>query len=186
MERAYRNVGYFLLALVPIFVAGFWIPYLSAFPRFEPSVTPAVHVHAVLATAVAMLNKEYHENLTDGMRADSALAAEFLSAAQLALLVVFYCAAIIKIKKHEVAAHMRYMICIALVLLPAGLARTLGYWFEVRQALSQTYCLAVIDLCLIGLVCFDRTQRLAARPCIQALAAYIAIEAGWVALGRPV
>jgi hypothetical protein len=30
MERAYRNLEYFLLALSPIFIAGFWIPY-----RFE-------------------------------------------------------------------------------------------------------------------------------------------------------
>jgi hypothetical protein len=28
---------------------------------------------------------------------------------------------------------MRCMICIALVLLPAGLARILGYWFTVRH-----------------------------------------------------
>ena len=48
MERAYRNLGYFLLALLPIFIAGFWIPYLSEIPAFDPSITPPVHVHAVL------------------------------------------------------------------------------------------------------------------------------------------
>jgi hypothetical protein len=48
MERAYRNLGYFLLALLPIFIAGFWIPYLSEIPVFDPSITPPVHVHAVL------------------------------------------------------------------------------------------------------------------------------------------
>src|SRR5476649_1187090 len=48
MERAYRNIGYFLLALPLIFVAGFWIPYLSEILRFDPSITVPVHLHALL------------------------------------------------------------------------------------------------------------------------------------------
>jgi hypothetical protein len=224
MERAYRNIGYFLLALPLIFVAGFWIPYLSEIPRFDPSITVPVHLHALLlfawvvllvvqplairrgafnlhrvlgrisyvlmplivASAVAMLYKEYHEHLASGMRSGAARAAEFLSFSQLALLGIFYCSAIVHIKRREVAAHMRYMICIALVLLPAGLARTFGYWFDVRQSLSQSYCLVLIDLCLICLVWFDRTRHVVARPYLQAFAAYIVIEASWVALGRPI
>jgi SNF family Na+-dependent transporter len=224
MESAYRNIGYFLLALPLIFIAGFWVPYLSEIPRFDPSITVPVHLHALLLfawivllvvqplairrgafslhrglgrisyvlmpliviSAVAMIHKEYHEHLASGMRSGAALATEFLSVSQLALLGIFYCSAIIHIKRHEVAAHMRYMICIALVLLPAGLARTFGYWFDVRQSLSQTYCLVVIDLCLIGLVWFDRNRHLAARPYIRALVAYVVIEASWGALGRPV
>jgi hypothetical protein len=224
MERAYRNIGYFLLALLPIFVAGFWVPYFSEIPQFEPSITVPVHLHALLlfawivllvvqpvairigafslhrvlgrvsyvlmplivVSAVAMIYKEYQEHLAGGMRSGAAQAAEFLSASQLVLLGIFYCSAILRIKRRDVAAHMRYMICIALVLLPAGLARTFGYWFDVRQSLSQTYCLMVIDLCLICLIRFDRNRHLAARPYIHALAAYVVIEAGWVALGRPV
>jgi hypothetical protein len=224
MERAYRNVGYFLLALLPIFIAGFWIPYFSEIPRFDPAITVPVHLHALLlfvwivllivqplairngafglhrilgrisfvlmplivVSALAMIHKEYHENLAGGTRSGDALAAEFLSICQLALLGIFYCSALVHIRRREAAAHMRYMICVALVLLPAGLARTFGYWFDVRQSLSQTYCLLVIDLCLIGLVWFDRKRHLPARPYVQALAAYAVIEAGWVALGRPV
>ena len=48
MERTYRNLGYMLLVLLPIFIAGFWIPYFSEFPHFDASITVAVHVHAVL------------------------------------------------------------------------------------------------------------------------------------------
>ena len=48
MERAYRNLGYVLTVLLPIFVAGFWIPYLSEIPHFDQSITAAVHIHAVL------------------------------------------------------------------------------------------------------------------------------------------
>jgi hypothetical protein len=224
MERAYRNLGLVLLALPPIFVAGFWIPYLSDIPQFDPAITPTVHGHALLlfawigllviqplairsgafsvhrslgkasyvlmpliaVSSAAMLYKEYHEHLTDGMRSGAALAAEFLSACQLTLFVTFYCLSMVHIRGRQAAAHMRYMICVALVLLPAGLARTVGYWFGVKQSLSQTGCLVLIDLCLMGLIGYDRTRRLPSRPYGVALALYVVIEAAWFALGRPV
>jgi hypothetical protein len=224
MERAYRNIGYILLALLPIFIAGFWIPYFSEIPRFDPSITVSVHLHALLLfawivllvlqplairigaynlhrnlgrmsyilmpliviSAIAMIHKEYREHVAGGMRSSAALAAEFLSLSQLALLGIFYCSAIVHIRRRQAAAHMRYMICIALVLLPAGLARTFGYWLDIRQSSAQSYCLAIIDLSLVGLIWFDRARHFVARPYIQALAAYVAIEASWVALGRPI
>jgi hypothetical protein len=48
MERAYRNLGYVLIVLLPVFIAGFWIPYLSKVPHFDQSITTAVHIHAVV------------------------------------------------------------------------------------------------------------------------------------------
>ena len=32
MERAYRNLGYVLISLLPIFIAGFWIPCVRQAP----------------------------------------------------------------------------------------------------------------------------------------------------------
>ena len=55
MERAYRNLGYVLIALLPIFIAGFWIPYLSEIPHFDQSITAAVHIHAVLLFSFLLL-----------------------------------------------------------------------------------------------------------------------------------
>jgi len=224
MERAYRNLGYFLLALLPIFIAGFWVPYLSEIPAFDPSITPPVHVHAVLLFAwiallviqpvairygafsahrflgrasyvvmalivpftLAMIWKEYHEKLSDGKSIAFALEAEFVSAAQLVVTVTMYVLAILRIQKRDVPAHMRYMICIALFLLPAGLARTLGYWFNVSQMTSQTICLAVIETCLAGLIAFDIRRQLDARPYVVAFLAYNVTAVVWIALGRPV
>lgn len=224
MERAYRNLGFFLLALLPIFIAGFWIPYLSEFPRFDTDITMAVHMHAVLlfgflillivqplairykayathrflgklsnflmpliiATSVTMLWKEYQEHLASRATVAAARNAEFLSACQLAVLATLYVLAIVCIRKRNVREHMRYMICIVLVLLPAGLARTLGYWFNARQSLSQTVCLILIDALLIGLIAFDRRRWLVSRPYIVTLLSYLIIEACWVSLGRPV
>jgi hypothetical protein len=224
MERTYRNLGYVLIVLLPIFVAGFWIPYLSEIPHFDQSITAAVHIHAVLlftflillivqplairynafsthrmlgklanilipfalVFSVAMLWKEYHEHLADGATAHFARNAEFLSAVQLVLFGTLYGVAIASIRRRDVATHMRCMICIALVLLPAGLARTLGYWFHVRQSSSQTVCLVLIDVLLLVLAAFDKRRPVQARPYLMVLVAYIVIEAVWFTLGRPV
>jgi O-antigen/teichoic acid export membrane protein len=224
MERAYRNLGYFLLILLPIFIAGFWIPYLSEIPAFDSSITPPVHIHAVLLFTwiallvfqplairykafsahrllgrasyvvmalivpftLAMIWKEYHEKLADGKSITSALQAEFVSAAQLVVTVAIYVLAIVRIQRRDVPAHMRYMICISLFLLPAGLARTLGYWFSASLVTSQTICLAVIETSLAALIAFDIRRQLNARPYIVAFLAYNATALVWIALGRPV
>ncbi|HEX4310499.1 MAG TPA: hypothetical protein VHZ25_10765, partial [Acidobacteriaceae bacterium] len=171
MERAYRNLGFILLALLPIFIAGFWVPYFSEIPKFDASITFAVHIHALLlfcflvllivqplairykafaihrnlgklsnvlmpfisVSSAAMLWREYGEHLASGATAAAARNDEFLSAVQLLLLGTVYFLSISSIRKRNVSAHMRYMICIALILLPAGLARTLGYWFNYRH-----------------------------------------------------
>jgi O-antigen/teichoic acid export membrane protein len=224
MERAYRNLGYFLLALLPIFIAGFWIPYLSEIPAFDPSITPPVHVHAVLLFSwigllvfqplairyrafsahrllgkasyvlmalivpftLAMIWKEYHEKLSDGQTITSALQAEFVSAAQLVVTVAMYVLAIVRVQKRDVPGHMRYMISIALFLLPAGLARTLGYWFDMKQVTSQTISLAIIEACLAALIAFDIRRQFNARPYVVAFLSYNATSVVWIALGRPV
>lgn len=224
MERSYRNLGFVLLLLLPIFIAGFWIPYLSEIPHFDQSITLAVHVHALLLFSFlallivqplairfkafashralgkfsnvlipfalvfsgAMLWKEFHEHLAIGLSVSLARDAEFLSAAQLLLFGVLYGAAVVAIRNRDVGTHMRCMICIALVLLPAGLARTLGYWFNVRQSNSQAVCLVLIDVALLGCIALDWKRRPAARPYRWVLSAYIVIEAVWLSLGRPV
>jgi hypothetical protein len=224
MERAYRNLGFALVLLLPIFIAGFWIPYLSEAPHFDPSITTAVHIHAVLLFfflfllivqplairykafsthrflgklsnilipfvfifSAAMLWKDYHERLSDGATAHIARNAEFLSSAQLLLFAILYGVSIASIRRLNVAVHMRCMICIALVLLPAGAARTLGYWFRVPQSSSQTVCLALIDTLLLALIAFDRSRQLPGRPYILVLLAYVVIEGLWITLGRPI
>ena len=224
MERAYRNLGYVLLVLLPIFIAGFWIPYFSEIPHFDASITSAVHIHAVLLFSfllllivqplairykafsahrtlgklsnilipfilifsVAMVFKEFHEHLSNGATVNFAREAEFLSAAQLLLFGALYGLAIAAIRRRDVPTHMRYMICIVLVLLPAGLARTMRYWFGIRQSASQTACLTLIDILLLALITFDRRRHLSALPYIAVLLTYVAIEAVWLALGRPI
>lgn len=133
-----------------------------------------------------MVWMEYHERLAVGASQLSALKGEYLSAVGLALIIVFFVLAILQIRRRRVAAHMRYMICIALVLLPAGLARTLGFWFHLPQALSQAMSLGLIDVCLIGLIAYDRYRHLTSKPYFIALAIYMLIEGVWISIGHPV
>lgn len=162
MERAYRNLGYFLLAVLPIFIAGFWIPYLSEILAFDPSITPPVHIHAVLLFSfIAIL---VFQPLAIRYRA--------FSVHRLLGKASYVVMAIVRIQERDVPAHMRYMIRIVLFLLPAGLARTLGYWFSVRQVTSQTISLAVIETGLAALIAFDIRRQLDARPYVVAFLAY--------------
>ena len=224
MERAYRNVGYVLACLLPIFIVGFWIPYFSQIPHFDESITAAVHIHAlllfsflvllivqplairynafsthrtlgkltnvvmpfVLVFSVVMLWKEYHEHLSAGATIQAARNAEFLSAVQLLLFGALYGVALAAIRQRDIATHMRCMICIALVVLPAGLARIFGYWLNVRQSWSQAICLVVIDVSLLALILFDIRRRSSFRVYAVVLSVYAVIEVLWLALGRPV
>ncbi len=207
-----------------LMVAGFWIPYIAAFPVFDPAITVAVHIHAALLFtwiallvvqplairygafrlhrvlgvtslglmpliaffAATMIWKEYRERIGDGASRMAALQGEYLSAAQLCLLVTLFVLAIAHIRRRNVPFHMRYMLGIALVLLPAGLARTLGYWFERSQATSQTISLSVIDCCLLALIAYDKYRNLPSKPYYVTLTAYLVIEGIWISLGRPV
>jgi hypothetical protein len=224
LERAYRNVGFVLLAIPFLMVAGFWIPYFAAFPKFDPGITAAVHVHAgllftwvallviqplairfkayrlhrflgaasfglmplIVLLSATMILKEYRENIAAGASRMAAAQDEYLSAVQLLLLVALFLLAVARIGKRDVPSHMRYMLCIALVIMPAGLARTLGYWFGQPQAISQTVSLSVIDACLLALIGYDKVRGLRSRPYYVALLAYIVIESIWISLGRPV
>ena len=47
MERQYRYVGFAFLFLVPAVALGFYFPYFSLIPDFDPSITPLIHVHAI-------------------------------------------------------------------------------------------------------------------------------------------
>jgi hypothetical protein len=136
--------------------------------------------------SIAMMTKEYGENMAQGMSSHTALLGEFLSCSQLLLFVLFYLLAVVYARRRQIGAHLRSIICTALVLLPAGLARVLGYGFDVSQRNAQTVSLTVIVASLVGLIAYDRHHGAAPKPHSLALAAYLLIGCAWVVLGRPV
>ena len=119
------------------------------------------------------------------MSAVAAFRAEYLSYTVLPALAAFDLLAIKRISKGDVGWHMRYMICIAIAVSPAGFGRVLGYFFEVRLRSAMTASLLLVDLAFLGLMLYDRARRAPPRPYVVALLTYLAIEAGWLALGRP-
>jgi hypothetical protein len=143
-------------------------------------------VPLVVLTALAVTTKNYHDELALGLSPAAALESEYLAIGGVGLIILFYALAIRGILVRDVAAHLRYMLCSAIVLTPAGLSRLLGYRFEIPQAVCQTVSFTVIDVVLLGLIAFDRQRGLASRPYVVAFAAYALFEAGWLALGRPV
>jgi hypothetical protein len=120
-----------------------------------------------------MIWKEHHEKLPDGNSIASALQAEFDNHGD----------ELDKLIAHASGSPSSHL---SISLLPPGLARTLGYWFDVRQVMSQTISLAVIETCLAALIAFDIRRQLNARPFIVAFLAYNATAVVWIALGRPV
>ncbi|HTP38069.1 MAG TPA: hypothetical protein VMI92_00700 [Steroidobacteraceae bacterium] len=141
---------------------------------------------AVIATSVPMLMKEYGERLRAGVPAPTAIRDEYLSAAQLLLVAIAYLAAVLAARRRDVEAHWRLMLCVVLLLLPAGLARTLGYWGGVSQVTSQAFCIVVNAIVLTVMVVRERLRHQRWQTLGTAFAVYSLMVAGWVALGRPV
>jgi hypothetical protein len=140
----------------------------------------------VVVTSITMLHKEYLERIQAGVQVQAALKGEYLSAAQLLLLVSAYVLSIVAARRREIDVHWRLIFCIILLLLPAGLARTLGYWFEISQANSQSVCIALNAAALVTLTIHDIRAHKRWAVYALALSAYIPMAAGWFILGRPV
>jgi uncharacterized membrane protein len=222
MERQYKNLGFFLFILVAFVAAGFYKPYFSLIPHFDPGITPLVQVHAILlmsfvallvaqpllirykkrelhkslgklsyflmpllaTSCVGVILKEYAEALSRSASVEAALRSIFSDVAQLGLLVFFYLLAILN--RRNVAVHMRYMIAVALIVAPAGIARVLGYWFEVPRYASGLASNALLDAVLIALILFDRRKHLNYRPYMLALALFVLSHAAFAVIARPV
>lgn len=138
----------------------------------------------LVASCVGVIFKEYAETLSRTPSIEAALRSIFSDVAQLLLLAIFYLLAILN--RRNVAVHMRYMIVVALIVAPAGIARVLGYWFDVPRYASGLVSNAILDAVLIALILFDRRNHLNYRPYLLALPLFALSHAAFAVLGRPV
>ena len=145
-----------------------------------------VLVPLVVAFAIAVIVKDYRDEIASGMAVAAAGASEYLASGGVVLIVLFYGLAMLRIRQRNVGAHLRYVVCSAIVLLPAGLSRMLGFGFDIPQVTGQIVSFAAIDLVLLGLIAFDHRHGLPHRPFALALVAYALFEGGWAVLGCPV
>jgi uncharacterized membrane protein len=135
----------------------------------------------LVASCVGVIFKEYAEALSRAPA--TALRSIFSDVAQLLLLVVFYMLAILN--RRNVPVHMRYMIAVALIVAPAGIARVLGYWFDVPRYASGLASNALLDVVLIALLLFDRRNHLNYRPYLLVLPLFALSHAAFAFLGMP-
>ena len=213
-----------MAGFIVILVIGFWIPYFSAFPRFDTQITPATHIHAaalfgwvvlmlvqpvavqqralrlhrslgwaslgvmaiVMVTSAMMLRNEYLGHLKTGADTAQALRSEYLSTAQLVLLLMAYVLSFRAAVRRDIDTHWRLIVCIVFLLLPAGLSRAFGYWLEFPQVSAQSACVVVNLAAAAILIVRDVRRHRRTSVFVKALACYVPVAAGWLVLGRPI
>jgi len=89
-----------------------------------------VLVFVIVATSIGVMMKQYNEGIAQKMSAITSLKTLIIPFAEIFTFSVFYVLAVIY--RRNIALHMRYIICTALVLITPSLARVMGYWFEMR------------------------------------------------------
>jgi len=199
MEKAYKNLGYFMLLLIPLAFLGFYKTYFNQVPNFEENITPFVHLHAFIATLWILLlivqpilirNRKFKLHRKLGKisyiifpllilsfipRMIHVFHSEqplnlFFPLADSILLVLFYSLAIYN--KKTTPRHMRFMIGAATVFLGPTIGRIGPLILGLSGKLTQNLQYAIIYLILIGLILMDRKNGKNYRPYLFIIAAW--------------
>lgn len=200
MEKAYRNLGYFLLLLIPLTFLGFYKTYFVQFPNFEEKINTFIHLHAFVASLwIAMLivqplliiNKKYRLHRKIGklsyiifpililsfvpqmVRIINSDVPQFLffPLADSVLLILFYSLAMYHRK--TVSRHMRYIIGTATVFLGPTIGRIGPHFFNWSESITQNVQYGIIYLILVGLIFYDKRNNKKYRPYILILSAWV-------------
>ncbi len=199
MEKAYKNLGYFLILLIPFTFLGFYKTYFNQFPTFQDTST-YIHIHAAIASIWVLLlvaqpllirKKKYklHKQIgkisylifpllilsfIPGMirifNSDSPTIL-FFPLSDIIMLIIFYFLAIYHRK--NTSKHMRYMIGVALVFLDPTLGRIGVLLLGLSDKVNQNVLCLTIYLILIGLILLDRKNGKNYRP-------YLLIFSIWI------
>lgn len=200
MEKAYKNLEYFLLLLIPLTFLGFYKTYFNQFPSFEEHITIFIHLHAAIASlwilmliAQPLLIRNKKNKLHKKIGKISYIvfpllilsfvpqmiwivssdnpAFIFFPLADSILLILFYSLAIYHRKK--TAKHMRYMIGTAIVFLGPTIGRIGPLLLGLPEGVTQNYMYALIYLILIGLLFLDRKKGKNYKPYVLILSTWI-------------
>lgn len=186
MEKAYKNLGYFMLLLLPLAFFGFYKTYFSQFPDFNEKITVFHHLHAAIATiwivmlVVQPLLMRYRKLKIHRMVGKLSYIVFpllilsfvpmilrtiihgrpvniFVPIADCVILITFYALAIINIKKTPL--HMRYMIGTAIVFLGPTIGRIGPLMLGLSESLTQNIQYGTIYLIILGLLLLDRKHK---------------------------
>ena len=204
MEKHYKNIGYLILLLIPLTLFGFYKTYFIKFPDFDENIDFYIHLHAFIAFLWVLLlgmqpilirNQHYNlhrrlgrityylfpllilslipQIINELQRGDTI----YNTVANGVLLTTFYMLAIVN--KKNVAKHMRYMISLALVFVIPTLGRVIGIWFGAPKDIMYQIVFTGINLTLIGLIIWDKTNNRNFRPYLIALTCFILVQIGY-------
>lgn len=200
MEKSYKYLGYVLLLLIPLTIAGFFKTYIGQFPNFEEKIDAFIHVHAFIASVwIAMLivqpflilNKKHHIHRTIGKLSyiifpllilsfipqimktvnHGNIRNLFFPLADSTLLILFYALAIYN--KGRSAIHMRYMIALSLVFLGPTVGRIGPILLGWSELLTQNVQYGIIYLILVNLIFYDRASHKDYKPYLIAVLFFV-------------
>ncbi|MDL5511650.1 hypothetical protein QSE00_07505 [Arenibacter sp. M-2] len=200
MEKAYKNLGYFFLLLIPLTFLGFYKTYFVQFPDFEENLTTFIHLHAIIASIWILLlivqplliiyrKNQLHRKIgklsyivfpililsfvPQMIRIINSDAPQilFFPMADSVLLILFYSLAMYN--RGTVSKHMRYILGTATVFLGPTIGRIGPQILEWSEHVTQNLQYGIIYLILIGLIFYDKRNEKNYRP-------YLLILSTWV------
>ena len=181
MEKTYKNLGYFLILLIPFMFLGFYKTYFNQFPTFQETNT-FIHVHAAIASiwilmliAQPLLIRNRKNQLHRKIGKFSYLLFPLLILSFIPQMIrlinsdnptfLFFplsdCIALIIIyalgiyHRQNSSKHMRYMIGTAIIFLSPTLGRIGTVLLELTDVVAQNTLYGIIYLILIGLIFLD-------------------------------
>lgn len=200
MEKAYRNLGYFLLLLIPLTFLGFYKTYFVQFPNFEENINIFIHLHALIASIwilllivqpLLIINRKNKLHRKLGMLSyiifpllilsfvpqmvriihSDTPQVLFFPLADSVLLLLFYSLAMYN--RRNASKHMRYIIGTATVFLGPTLGRIGPNLLDWSENVTQNIQYGVVYLILIGLIFYDKRNKKKSRPYLLILTTWI-------------
>lgn len=180
MEKGYKNLGFWMLLLIPFTFFGFYKTYFIQIPNFKPENDIYIHLHALFASIWVVLlivqpllirSKRFDLHRKLGKLSYIILPCVLISMIHptmssyskggslvmplfnIALIAIFYVLAIIN--KNNMGRHMRYMIGTALVFVTPTLGRVTIFWLGFDNLLMVHTVWTAINLLLIILLISD-------------------------------
>lgn len=200
MEKAYKNLGFFLILFIPLVFLGFYKTYFIQFPTFEKKIDGYVHLHAIIASIWIIIlitqpllirYKKFAWHKILGKisyvvfpllilsfipRMIALINSDhpnnlFFPLADCTLLILFYSLAIYN--RRKTPKHMRYMIGAAIVFLGPTIGRIGPLLLGLSDNVTQNVQYGIIYLILIALILLDRKHGKKFNPYLVIFAGYI-------------
>jgi len=200
LDKSYRYLGYFLILLIPLIFAGFYISYFRTFPYFDENINAFTHLHAFIASIWVLIlivqpflifNKKFTVHRKVGklsyiifpllilsfipqivkiVRTED-IANLFFPLGDGTLLIIFYTLAIYNRKNS--ARHMRYIIASAMVLLGPTIGRIGPKLLGWTDLFTQNFQYAIIYSILISLIFYDIKNKRHFQPYLIVISGFV-------------